>query len=405
MAFTNNPNSGLLRGMGGLAANSLRESLLDDLARSLGVDRIELRRKNLLREGTKAAFPGVVLDSRITVGETLEQALAAAGPLASPSRHGRATGRGLCCAMPPFQIGASPRSASATVEVLEDGSAVAHAGVCEMGNGVTTTLAQMVARELGLRPEEVMVVFGDTARCPVGTPAVGSGQTYTTGNALCRATLELKARLAEAASRILEAPPAILRFEGGRVMIEEAPHRGLPLAQVARACREQGISPVGEATFSASHAAWGHTFAASVADVEVDRETGEVRVLQVVSALDTGPVINRQNVVGQMQGAAVQSQGFVTMEEMVIEGAIPRTRGLEEYRIPTIMDIPVQFTPLTVEEPYPTGPYGAKGVGEHGVYTVGPAVLCAMEDALGIRLEGFPATPERILGALRQARA
>ncbi|MDP2659238.1 MAG: molybdopterin-dependent oxidoreductase [Dehalococcoidia bacterium] len=404
MAFTNNPNGGLLRGMGGLHANTVRESLVDMLAQRLGLDPAELRRKNLLRAGMKPGFPGMVLDGRITIEEAMDRALAGAGPLAASQSEARVTGRGLCCAMPPFQIAPPPMSATARVEVLADGSALVHVGVSEGGNGVTTTLAQMVATELGTSPRNVRVVFGDTGLCPVGTAAVGSGQTYTSGNALLQATAELKARLVEVASGMLEAPPGILRFEAGSVVISEAPHRSLTLGQVARACLEQGRSPDGEATFSAAHAGWGHSFAATVADVEVDRETGEVRALQVISALETGPVINRHNVAGQMLGGAVQALGFATMEEVKVEGAVPMTRSLGEYRIPTAMDAPARFIPITIEEPCSTGPYGAKGIGEHGIYTVGPALLCAIENALGVRLDGFPATPERILRALQESR-
>ncbi len=402
MAFTNNPNGGLLRGMGGLNANVLRESLMDMLSRSLGQDPVELRRKNMLREGMKSGFPGVVLDGRVTIEEAMDRALAAAGPLAVPVGPSGLTGRGLCCAMPSFQIAPQPRSASARIEVLADGSALVRAGVSELGNGVTTTLAQMVAAELGTTPGEVRVVYGDTELCPAGTPAVGSGQTYTTGNALHLAAVALRARLADMASDMLEAPAEILRFEGGKVAVSEAPHRSVTLGQVAQACKEQGLDAAEEATFTGSHAGWGHNFAATVADVEVDRETGSVRVLKVISALDTGPVINRQNVDGQMLGGAVQALGFATMEEVIVDRAVPLTRGLEDYRIPTTMDIPAQFTPLKIEEPYPTGPHGVKGIGEHGIYTVGPAVLCAIENALGARLDGFPATPERVLRALRQ---
>lgn len=401
MAFTNNPSFGLLRGMGGLTANILRESLVDALAQCLGLDPVEFRRRNIIQEGATPVFPGVVLDGPITAEEVMDRALAAAGSLVvSPNTH-RSSGRGLCLAMPPFQIGAKPRSASARVELIEDGTAVVHTGVLELGNGVTTSLAQMVAGELGIRFEDVKVIYGDTARCPVGTPAVGSGQTYTSGNAVRQAAQELKARIAEQASQILEAPPEILVFRDGKMMVAEAPHRSVTLARLAGACQEQGISLIEEATFSASHAGWGHSFAATVADVQVDRETGDVEVIQVISALDTGPVINRQNVEGQMLGAAVQSQGFVTMEEVILDKAMPLTRGLEDYRIPTTLDAPARFLPITVEEPYPTGPYGAKGIGEHGIYTVGPAIFCAIENALGVRLEGFPATPERILRAMK----
>ena len=405
MAFTNNPNGGLLRGMGGLHANTLRESLMDALALRMQMDPVQFRRKNLVRQGMKPAFPGMVLDGHITMEEAMDRALAAAGALTSPAKPSAATGRGLCCAMPPFQIAPPPMSATARVEVLEDGSALVHAGVSEGGNGITTTLAQLAALELGIGPLEVRVVFGDTGLCPEGTRAVGSGQTYTSGNALLQAAGDLKARLMDVASGILEAPPGILRFEAGRILVAEAPHRSLTLGQVARACLEQGVSLAAESTFRATHAGWGHSFAATVADVEVDRETGEVLVLQVISALETGPVINRHNVAGQMLGGAVQALGFVIMEEVKVEGAVPLTHSLAEYRIPTTMDVPARFTPITIEDSCPTGPHGAKGIGEHGIYTVGPALLCAIENALGVRMDGFPATPERILRALRENRA
>ncbi|MDP2728760.1 MAG: molybdopterin-dependent oxidoreductase, partial [Dehalococcoidia bacterium] len=407
VAFTNTPISGAMRGFGGPQAVTATEVQVDALARELGIGPVELRTKNLLKQGDTPAMAGVILDGRVTLLDTVDAALKRAGPLQKPSGPHKKTGRGLACGMPIWDAGGMPayhrRGTGAGVEMLPDGSVVVFSGACELGTGISTVLAQIAAEELGVALEQVSVICGDSLVSPKAGPTVASRSTYTAGNAVCLAAQKLKATVLEKASSMLEAPSAILKIAEGCIYVEEAPERTVQVREVAAACFEEGTTLRSDSWFSANHAPFGQTFMTSLADVEVDIETGEVTVLSVVAAHDIGKAINPLNTRGQLLGGALQGIGYALQEDLCTEKSFVKKESFSEYIILGSMDMPQRLQEGMVEEPYATGPYGAKAVGEHGMVTAPPAVLNAIYDAVGIRILNPPATPDKVLKALRDA--
>jgi CO/xanthine dehydrogenase Mo-binding subunit len=407
--YTNNPISGACRGYGQPQAVLVLEGLMAEIAARLGLDPVQFRLMNGLKIGQQPGSPRVTLDYEPTLPQTLEQAVTAAGPKPSPSQPGMSVGRGIASAMPIFDISteevADMRGVGAQVEVFSDGTALVRTGVPEIGNGITTVLAQVAAEELGLPIDRVAVIHGSTESTPDAGPVVASRQAYCSGNAVRLAAADVRGRILEVASDILHAPAESLSMEAGHVVATGDGGRSIPLGDVTGVAHRTGVDLLGKAWFSASHAKGGHTFMTSIADVEVDEETGKVRVLKLVNAHDCGKALNPLNVKGQLIGGAMMGVGYALSEDFETEGGrmvfAPR---LHEYLYPTVLDGPEVWAPVIVEHPYPTGPYGAKGVGEHGTDTAPAAILNAIYDAIGARVSRTPALPERVLLALRAAR-
>jgi CO/xanthine dehydrogenase Mo-binding subunit len=405
--YTNNPISGACRGYGQPQAVTPLESLIDWLAHDLGIDPAEIRLKNALEWGDTPGCPRVVLDTPPTLPLTLREALAAVGEMPSPSGPGKKTGRGLGCAMPIFDISTKDvedmKGVGASVEIFPDGTALVRSGVCEIGAGLSTVLAQVAAEELGLRLDQVSVLCGNTESTPDAGPTVASRQAYCSGNAVRLAAADVRSRILEVASDILHAGEDHLELANGMVRVRGDGH-AIPLSEVTKVCHRTGVNLLGSAWFSGSHAPAGHTFMTTVADVEVDEETGQVRVLKIVTAHDVGQALNPLNVTGQLIGAAAWGVGYALCEEMPTREGRLLTPTLTEYLTPMSLDGAEEWQAVIVEDPYPTGPYGAKGVGEHGTNTTPVAILNAIFHATGARVTEMPATPERLLRALKQPR-
>lgn len=407
--YTNNPISGACRGYGQPQAILVLESLMSELADRLGIDQVEFRLMNRLRMGMQPGSPRVTLDYEPTLPQTLEQAMTAAGPKPKPSGPCKRVGRGIAAAMPIFDIStedvADMRGVGAAVEVFPDGSALVRTGVPEIGNGITTVLAQVAAEELGLPLERVSVLHGSTESTPDSGPVVASRQAYCSGNAVRIAAADVRSRILEVASDILHVPSEAIRMRDGRLSSVEDSQFSISFAEVASVCDKTGVDLQGRGWFTASHADAGHTFMTSVADVEVDEETGKVRVLKLVNAHDSGKALNPLNVKGQLIGGAMMGLGYALSEDFETEaGRLVFPPRLHDYLYPTSLDGPEEWAPVIVEHPYPTGPYGAKGVGEHGTDTTPAAIVNAIYDAIGVRVNRTPALPERVLEAIRRAR-
>jgi CO/xanthine dehydrogenase Mo-binding subunit len=407
--FTNNPIAGACRGYGQPQAVFMLESLIAEMAVRLGIDPVEFRLQNRLKLGMEPGSPRVRLDYEPTLPQTLEQAVAAAGPKPAPSGPGKRVGRGIASAMPIFDIStedvADMRGVGASVELFPDGTALIRTGVPEIGNGITTVLTQVAAEELGLPLESVSVLHGNTASTPDSGPVVASRQAYCSGNAVRLAAINVRERVLEVASDILNAPPESLVMDDGHIHVLGNQGHTIPLGDVTLVCHRTGVDLQGQAWFTASHADAGHTFMTSMADVEVDEETGQVRVLKLVNAHDSGKALNPLNVKGQLIGGAMMGLGYALSEDFETEGGrIAFPVRLHDYLFPTALDGPEVWRPVIVEHPYETGPYGAKGVGEHGTDTTPAAIMNAIYDAIGVRVNRMPALPERVLQAMRSAR-
>ena len=403
--FTNNLDSGAFRGFGAPQAAIARECLMDKLARALAIDPLELRRKNFLREGDSPASP-MLGDSPVSLDLLTERVIEKLGPQPSPPKNStKRIGRSICFDMPVFDVGAIPllgkSGVGATVEVHDDGGVSVYAGGTELGQGISTVLAQMAAEQFGLTMDSIRVEMSDTWTCPRAGRTSASRLTYGLGNALLLATGRLRHTLLERAARMLEVPVEDLVLEGAEVTTKSASNKILTFAEVARTCSDVGDNLREEGWFRSAENRYmyGHTFMAAAADVAVDVATGEIEILKLVNVLDMGKVLNPAMAFGQLYGGAAQALGYGLMENMVTEDGHLKTPSFAEYMIPTALDLPDEFVAEGVETPYPTGPFGAKGIGEAALNCTTPTVLNAISDALGVEVNAIPVGQEHILAA------
>ncbi|MCL5960590.1 MAG: molybdopterin-dependent oxidoreductase, partial [Chloroflexi bacterium] len=305
---------------------------------------------------------------------------------------------------------------SAYVRVNEDGSATVYTGISDMGQGIYTALAQVAAEELGILPENVGVVGGDTETTPMCLGAWGSRGAPIAGSAVKIAAADAKQRLFAVAAAKLEAAVEDLESEGGKIYVKGSLERALSVGEVAGAAHfttTDGAagSILGRGFWDAptevlgekgGHYAPAYAFAAAAAEVEVDPETGQVRLLSFTSAHDVAQAINPMIVEGQIQGGAAQGIGYGLFEEMVYDQESGRllNPSFVDYKVPTAMDLP-RIVPVIVEPgPDPAVPAGVKGVGEAGYICAAGAIANAVSDAVGVRISELPITSERIYNAL-----
>ena len=187
--------------------------------------------------------------------------------------------------------------------------------------------------------------------------------------------------------------------------VNDAPDASIAIAELAAACYDKGTNLKTEHWFTADHAGLGHTFLSVIVDVEVDTETGMIEVLQAVTALDAGKAFNPQLIEAQLLGGEVQGLGYALMEDMTVKDGMVMTPNFMDYLIPTAADLPDTIENIIVEEPYPTGPYGARGIAEFGFEAIAPAVLNAVCDAVGVRFTTFPLTPDKVLRGIQKRKS
>jgi CO/xanthine dehydrogenase Mo-binding subunit len=301
--------------------------------------------------------------------------------------------------------------AAAWVELDDGGTAKIVTGVTEIGEGILTVLAQIAAEEFGIKPEDVVIGDNDTARAPEAAHAGATRQTYMIGNVVALAAREARGKLVEVMARLWDVPPETIRTANGEVWAEQTNHR-VTMSHAVETCKQRGVVPVGSATFGTdttglhpvdgSGKPWQvYVFGCQVAEVEVDTLTGEVQVLGVWAAHDVGRAVNPKGVEGQIEGGVVQALGQGLMEDYQLVDGHTTTPGLAKYILPTSLDVP-RINSFIVEDPDPIGPLGVKGIGEPAIVPTIPAIMNAIYDAVGIRVRSLPATPEKVLAAIRE---
>jgi CO/xanthine dehydrogenase Mo-binding subunit len=397
VAYTNNANAGAFRGYGAPQAQFPLEVSLDLAAERLGLDPVEIRRRNVLRPGDRHGMYGHVIPEGVLAAECLE----AAGEhpwwrdreaWKAEERWPWRRGAGMALAIKGVGLGSARGDACAARLALgTDGSIRIWAGPNHSGQAIDTAYAQIAADVLHRPYDEIEVIIGDTELVPDAGSCAASRSTYMGGSAVKLACEELVHRLGalglhepidwtEAGRRLGAAGQALVdsRFELPDVT------DGLSRDKVEK------LSP---------HLVYG--CAAMAARVEVNELTGEVAVRQVVSAVDCGVAVNPAGVIAQTEGGVVQGMGWAVMEDYLIEGGIPRTKSLETYLIPTADDAPDLDT-ILVEQGDPTGPFGAKGIAEVVIVPPAPAIVNGIRDAVGVTVNRIPATPERVYGLLHE---
>jgi len=394
----NKPKTCAYRAPGATNASFAAESVVDELARAIGMDGIELRLRNAAREGTLNAA-GLPMP-RAGCVEILEAARShehARAPLGAPSAPWRRRGRGFAIG---FWFNAGLQS-SATIALNADGSASVVTGSPDIG-GTRTSCAMIAAEELGIPVERVRPTVADTDSVGHTDVTGGSRVTMATGLAVYEAAQDVKRQLCERAARTWKVPPETVSFEGGLARTSEGDAPPLSLAELARRMPRTGGPIVGRATVNANRAA-GPSFAAFLVDVEVDVETGKVDVLRATAFQDAGRAIHPAYVEGQMQGGSAQGIGWALNEEYAYdERGVLRNAGFLDYRIPVALDLPM-IEPVIIEVPNPRHPLGVRGVGEASIVPPPGAVANAIADACGVRMAALPMSPPRVLAAIRRS--
>jgi len=399
--YTNNVPAGAYRGYGVPQVTWAGESQMDVIAERLGLDPLAFRVRNLLKRGEEYVAGDTPIDGDLAEG--LEQTARAVGWTA-PLPRGR--GRGLTCAM---KDGGGTHTAScAIVKINADGSVIVLAGSVEAGQGIRTALAQIAAETLGVPFETVVVAPPDTSITPYDWGTSASRSTTIMGLAVQAAAKDAREQLLGLAAKLLEAEPSTLAIRAGAIAHGDrtmtvaeviSDHYGLVGGEVTGV----GSFVSGKSSGSLGGATVFWESGMGAAEIDVDRETGQITLLKYISAADVGQAINPRECAAQDEGAAMQGIGPALFETRVNDGGQLLNPGLIDYRVPTFADLPPTFETVLIENADGPGPFGAKGVGESGTFGVAPAIGSALAQATGVRLTELPMTPERVWRALRDA--
>ena len=390
------------RGFGNPQQIWATESNMDDAARQLGIDPLELRLRNLARTGDPFIPGDTPADGEWP--ETLRRAAELIG-WGDPVPAGR--GRGIAVGL---KEGPTTGLSYSTVRLLADGSVVVYAGTSDMGQGARTIFAQIAAGELGAPIDWVTVVMGDTAVVPYDQQTSASRSSVLMGNAVLNACRDVQAKLRAMAARLEGVDESVITVDRGVVTLpggRELPIRDVLVRGLGRLGGE--VIGVGEMRKEAQpdHPLGGtaafYELNATAVEVEVDRDTGDVTVVRHVTVSDVGKALHPGQVRGQDEGAAVMGLGHTLMEHYIYDdtGRL-RNLGAIDYRIPTSMDLPLEMTSDAIENADGPGPYGAKGMSEGALLCVAPAVAAAVRDATGVVIRDLPLTPERVWRALQE---
>ena len=397
--LTHKPGVGAYRAPGAVQATFALESLMDELALRLGIDPLDLRLLNASREGdllpTGRPWPKIGLVQCLERLRTERQRLSGARQ-GSPRDGVR---RGVGVAVGGWLGGIEP--ASAVCRLDRDGTLTVVLGMVDM-SGAATGMAQIAAEAAGLPLDDVTVVCADTESAPFAGASGGSKITYTVGLAVERAARDARRQILAIAADRLEAAADDLEIVGRSVRVRGMPDRGVTLAQIAKSSMEFGAKyePVFAHGASATTAR-SPAFAAHLAEVEVDADTGRVRVVRQVVVQDVGRAINPAGIAAQIHGAVAQGVGWALLEGMSYDahGQL-RSATLMDYALPSITDAPPEVETVILEVPTEHGPFGAKGVGEPPVVAAPAAIANAIADAIGRRLTDLPITSEALARAL-----
>ena len=326
-------------------------------------------------------------------------------------------GRGIACMWYPIGFTVSANPSAATVKINEDGTATLLTGTVETGQGSLTVLAQIAAEELGIATDDVHVVSADTDATPMDTGAIASRTTYVTGNAIRLAAEKAKLILFETAAPMLDVRPEQLEARDRKIQVKGYPQRSVAISDVAlRSQVVMGQPAIGSASWNPPTVAMDpetgqgkpfstYVYATQIAEVDVDDETGEVEVLRIVAAHDCGTPINPMLVEGQVEGGISMGIGFALQEQILfVDAGRQLNPNLTNYIMPTSLDMP-EIEVDIVKSFDPTGPFGAKGVGEPTSVPTAAAILNAIHDAVGVRIMSLPATAEKVLAAIKAKQA
>jgi len=408
---TNNPPSGAFRGFGALQAAFAIESAMDEFAEQLGMDRLAFRRRNALKPGA-VTNTGQLLEDSVGLMECIDavvertQSLCPGEDLfASRLVEGRPNLRRAWGFAATFKNtglgGGADDKAGAEVELFPDGRVQVRTSSAEIGQGLVTVLQLITAEELAMPVEQVDVLLSDTDLTPDGGPTTASRQTYVSGNAARHAARALREQMSATLAESYDCSPDDIRYESGHAHLNG---ERIPYSDIGALMKREGREPRVLYTYHAPETKplgsggdmhFAYSFAAQAAEVEVDLLTGEVKVLQVVSATDVGRAINPLGLEGQIEGGIIMGVGHTLTEEYILEQGRPFSDRMARYRIPSPMQAP-EIHSIIVESPAADGPYGAKGVGEISTMATPPAITNAIYNACGVRVRKLPVDQDQL---------
>jgi CO/xanthine dehydrogenase Mo-binding subunit len=410
---TNQSFTSAFRGFGGPQACVAYEQQMDEIAKALNIDPLEVRRINYLKTGDCNAT-GQVIESAAWLEETASRALEALGEKTLDSGPVK-VGWGLASYFQSYgRITWLHDTSRAWVGVELDGTVVVRCGAPDLGAGQVNSLCQIVAEILGVPLKDVTIYSADSAATPLAGTSTATRQLYMSGSAVFQAASAVREVLLDRAQKHFEEGMDNLDMADGKVFVKRKPEEALPLSQLAAMCAAEGLSLSNLALFKApftegidAETGQGQvfpdfTFGAQAVEVAVDTETGEVAVLKSVACHDVGRAINPAAVEGQIAGGSSQGLGYAIMEEFVLEEGRILTPSLSEYLVPTSVDFPPTQV-IILESGSGVGPFGAKGIGEPALTPAPAAAANAVADAIGVRIHDLPLTPERVLAALDRA--
>ena len=412
---TNNMFTSAFRGFGAAQACVAHEAQMDEAARALGIDRMELRRRNFLRTGDKLAT-GYPIESAVWSDECMTKAWEALGERTPDSGPVR-VGRGVAAYQQSYgRITWLHDTSEAWVGVEVDGTVVVRSGVTDIGAGQVSALGQIAAELLGIALDDVTIYNSDSAVTPLAGTTTATRGLYMTGNAVRLAAEAIRERFLARAAQAFEVESGQVDLAESRAFVTDHPEKSMAFKELVALCASEGIHRSELVMFRAPFTGQidpetgqgrvhpDYAYGAQAVEVAVDTETGEVTVLKSVGAHDVGQAINPAAVAGQIEGGAAMGQGYALSEELRYEEGRLTTPSFSEYLIPTAMDVP-RYQSIILESRSGLGPFGAKGIGEPALTPVAPAIANAVADAIGVRVFDLPITPERVVMALRKAAA
>jgi len=403
--YTNVPISGGCRGYGNPPAMWALEQLVDMAAVKLGMDPLAFRLKNVKKIGEfgpanfvlkTAAFDECIRLGAERIGWKEKKRMKKEGL--------RRSGVGMALFMHVSGSIGSTQHRNVTLKFNEDGTVNLAAGCLDLGQNIHGAISQIAAEVLGVRYEDIIIHSGDTDTTLFDQGMHASGGLYQIGNAVVKGATELRRQLVERAAKMMEAPADDLEVKEGRVYVKGSPASAISVSDITKEAiynfEQDHDNMAAKGSFSPDDNP--PPVGAAFADVEVDTETGEVKVLKLVTVCDMGRAINPLTVDGQLEGGVAQGLGYALTEDFFIN---PQTGVLEAdnyntYKIPSVLDMP-EIEVVRYEEPVSSGPFGAKGVGEAAMVPIAPAVANAVYDAVGVRITDLPITPEKVLEGLK----
>jgi CO/xanthine dehydrogenase Mo-binding subunit len=404
--YTNTASAGAFRGFGTLQVTWAYESQMDIIAGKLGIDALDFRLKNLLKKGDLYTPGDTPVDCDLKEG-----LLRVAREIGWKKKSaGGNTGKGLSCCMK--DGGGTYKFASAAAKMISDGSVVLLTGTVELGQGARTALSQVVAEELGLSLDGVVVAQLDTDSTPYDPGTNASSSMVVMGLCVQRAAQDLKQQLFKAAAKALGEKSIDLFLKDGHVHSRKG--KKIPYSAVIARCFGANAGEIigkghyqdqksAQAALGAPTTFWEVGWGG--AEVKVDRDTGKIELLKYVSIADVGRAIHPVQCEGQDEGAVMFAVGHTLSEEMIYKDGQLLNPNLIDYRVPSFLDMPGDFETVLFENQNGPGPFGSKGMGEGGLLPVAPAIGNAVYNAVGVRLYDLPLTPEKVWRALNEKKS